>query len=607
MNTFSLILKNMRQRALSSILTMLSVALGVALAIAVIIVHREGDKLFVQSDFGYHLIVGPKGDELRLVLNTAYGLGTAQSAINYSVYDDLFRNQRQHVRSAIPFLVGDTWQGKRIIATSNRIVNSPELEAFRAAIRTTGESVRALAKPAKESDEQRSARLSKVPAAIDELQTQLESLRKSSAGLDEELRVRLRELAESVSRAKAMVDPSKPAMIDAAGMIASDAVDQVRMLDSFAAPFEYRSGRGFELAQGRAFHAEKFEGLIGSKVADHLKMSIGSEFHLEHGGDQEDVHSETWKVVGILKPTGTAMDDAIFIPIVSGWAVPAHTDAMEQMAKLGLTEEQIDAIKAEYEKAGQALDEHDHSHDEHDHAHDDHEGHDHATSQEADDLDMGLIETDESEGDAHAGHDHEHAYHMDGDRIHLELPEKLRKISGVFVTVRGEGFGAQTLQFRYRNLPEAMAVSPAKQMAQFFETFMKGPSFVVLGLAILVTAVAAVSILVSIYNAVSARKREIAILRALGATRGKVLALICLEAMLVGLLGAVIGMILGHLIAAIGGSYLQAAFGQQLAFMKVSPTELWYVIGVVLMAGVAGLVPAYQAYRTSVATNLAGE
>lgn len=207
----------------------------------------------------------------------------------------------------------------------------------------------------------------------------------------------------------------------------------------------------------------------------------------------------------------------------------------------------------------------------------------------------------------HHDHDHENAYHMDGDRIHLELPEKLRKISGVFVTVRGEGFGTQTLQFRYRNLPDAMAVSPAKQMSLFFDTFMKGPTYVVLGLAILVTAVAAVSILVSIYNAVSARRREIAILRALGATRDKVLALICLEAMLVGLIGGVIGLALGHAIAAVGGSYLQAAFGQQLAFMTVSPMELYYIGGVVVLAGLAGLVPASQAYRTSVATNLVGE
>lgn len=584
MNTFSLILKNMRQRALSSVLTMLSVTLGVALAIAVIIVHREGDKLFVQSDFGYNLIVGPKGDELRLVLNSSYGLGAAQSSIYWGVYDDLFRNQRQFVRSAVPFLVGDTWRGKRIIATSNRIVNSPELEAFRSAVRTTGEAVRTLRRPSDTEEvtqDAMDAYRAKVPPAIDELAEQIQSLRNMGDGLDEELLIRLKELGESVGRARKLIDPARPAMIDAAAMIASDAVDQVRLLDTFATPFEYRVGRGFELAQGRAFHARKFEGVIGSEVADSLKMALNDEFHLEHGGDQEDVHSETWKVVGILKRTGTAMDDAIFIPLSSGWAVPAHSDAMEEMAKLGLSQEEIEKIKSDYEKAGEAVDH-------------DSDAHNHATQP----ADLHDLHADE--------HAHGHGYHMDGDRIHLELPEALRKISGIFVVARG-GIGTQTLQFRFRNLPEGMAVSPVDQMRLFFNTFMKGPTYIVLGLAILVTAVAAVSILVSIYNAVSARRREIAILRALGATRGKVLALICLEAMFVGLIGAVLGLVLGHLIAAIGASYLEQAFGQQLAYMTVSGSELLYVLGVILLAGVAGLVPAAQAYRTSVATNLAGE
>lgn len=619
MNTFALILKNMRQRALSSILTMLSVALGVALAIAVIIVHREGDKLFVQSDFGYNLIIGPKGDELRLVLNSSYGLGTAQSSIYLKVYDDLFRNQRQFVRSAIPFMVGDTWHGKRIIATSNRIVNSPELDAFRSSLRLAGESIRTLQPPKGDKTTPNpaadAARREKVPAAIDELAAQIASLIKLGDSLDIELVSRLRELGESVARAKAMIDPTKPAMIDAAVLIASDATEQIRMLESFSSPFEYRSGRGFELAQGRAFHAQKFEGLIGAKAAQQLQLKIGDPFHLEHGGDPNDVHEETWTVVGILKPTGTAMDDAVFIPIVTGWAIPAHMDAMEQMAKLGMSEEQIEKIKADYKKAGEALDEEEHhehgshEHDDHDHDHDHGDGAS-ATQHSDEHHDEGLIESADAKHDAHGDHDdhdHERAYHMDGDRVHLELPEELRKISGIFVTARGEGFGTQTLQFRFRNLPDAMAVSPAKQMADFFNTFMKGPTYIVLGLAILVTAVAAVSILVSIYNAVAARKREIAILRALGATRGKVLALICLEAMFVGLIGAAIGMLLGHLIAAVGGTYLQQAFGQHLSFMQVSGTELLYVAGVVVMAGLAGLVPALQAYRTSVAANLAGE
>ena len=51
--------------------------------------------------------------------------------------------------------------------------------------------------------------------------------------------------------------------------------------------------------------------------------------------------------------------------------------------------------------------------------------------------------------------------------------------------------------------------------------------------------VAGVSILVSIYNSVVARKKEIAILRALGATRLRIVTLLCVEAGIIGLAGAI--------------------------------------------------------------------
>jgi putative ABC transport system permease protein len=125
-----------------------------------------------------------------------------------------------------------------------------------------------------------------------------------------------------------------------------------------------------------------------------------------------------------------------------------------------------------------------------------------------------------------------------------------------------------------------------------------------LGLSALVTVVAAVSILVSIYNSVSARKREIAILRALGATRGKVLTLICVEAALVGLLGGLMGLVVGHLLAGAGAVFFERTLGERIDWLKPAVWEWVYLGGVVVIAVLAGLVPGMKAYRTPVATNL---
>ncbi len=108
----------------------------------------------------------------------------------------------------------------------------------------------------------------------------------------------------------------------------------------------------------------------------------------------------------------------------------------------------------------------------------------------------------------------------------------------------------------------------------------------------------------SIYNAIVARLREIAILRALGATRTRILLQICLEAGLIGFTGAVLGLILGHLLAAAGSAYLRRLMGEGLNWTRIGTEEALYLVAVTVIAVLAGLVPAMKAYRTPVATNL---
>ena len=102
----------------------------------------------------------------------------------------------------------------------------------------------------------------------------------------------------------------------------------------------------------------------------------------------------------------------------------------------------------------------------------------------------------------------------------------------------------------------------------------------------------------------SARKREIAILRALGATRGKIVTLLCFEAGLIGVIGAILGWVVAHAAAGVGSIYLSRYLGQSLAWLNFDRFEMLYLLGVALLAVLAGLAPALKAYRTPVATNL---
>jgi putative ABC transport system permease protein len=141
-------------------------------------------------------------------------------------------------------------------------------------------------------------------------------------------------------------------------------------------------------------------------------------------------------------------------------------------------------------------------------------------------------------------------------------------------------------------------------MRDFFNTFLAGSTKVLLIISAFVTVVAAASIMTTIYNSVAARRREIAILRALGATRARILALICFEASLIGVLGGISGFIVGHLLSAIGSVYLRESIGEGINWVRFDIYEIYYLVAVVALAFLAGLVPALTAYRTPVATNL---
>jgi len=103
---------------------------------------------------------------------------------------------------------------------------------------------------------------------------------------------------------------------------------------------------------------------------------------------------------------------------------------------------------------------------------------------------------------------------------------------------------------------------------------------------------------------VSARRKEIAILRALGASRTRVLTLICVEAGMIGLLGGFLGLVGGHLLGAAGSAFFARLVGEGFDWWTPHAPELIYLAVVVALATLAGLVPAILAYRTPVAENL---
>lgn len=120
----------------------------------------------------------------------------------------------------------------------------------------------------------------------------------------------------------------------------------------------------------------------------------------------------------------------------------------------------------------------------------------------------------------------------------------------------------------------------------------------------LVGLVAAASILASIYNSMNERRREIAILRALGARRWMVSGVVVTEAATIAGIGAVAGFAVYALILSSAAATLRAQTGVVLVPWDFHPVMIWAPLAMVGLGALAGIFPAVKAYQTDVAEHL---
>lgn len=300
---------------------------------------------------------------------------------------------------------------------------------------------------------------------------------------------------------------------------------------SFLQHYRFKKDRAIELAQGE-WATGLWDVVLGSDVARTLGYRLGDKVVLAHGvtsGEGVLNHDDKpFLVRGILQPTGTALDQSLYITL-----------------------EGMEGIHVDWKDGSMP-----------------------APGQEVPASSLSAAEL------------------------------KPRTVTAFFLRTKTR---IETLRLqREINTDTAeplMAIIPGVALSELWrslghvETALRGISWLVL-----VTGLC--TLIVALLTSLGARRREMAILRAVGAAPAHIMALLGLEA--VGLVG--LGAILGYVLQAAGfwllGLYLKSAYGVVLSEAVFSVGQVKLFVGALALGVLAGLIPAISAFRLSVRDGL---
>ncbi len=340
--------------------------------------------------------------------------------------------------------------------------------------------------------------------------------------------------------------------------------------------------RQYEFAQGRNFQRRSeengfFEAIVGATVARDMNVKLGDHISTTHGDPEGMGHGHKFTVVGILAPSGTPNDRATFVNMEGFFLMKGHAKPLNEKRLIGTS----------------------------------------ASEQSADSVEPPTAILNEEPEPAKISSDPQ-------DQLKLKaLPVEQREVTAVLVRT-SSNLVAPLLQNAINEGDKAQVVLPVLEIFTLFEVFVKPVQLILLVLTAMICIVSGVSILVSIYNSMAGRRHEIAVMRALGASRSAVLSIVLVESIILALGGGALGWIMGHGLNWLASPIIERRTGVSVGFLDFAPnidlyqllggaadirwltvsSELLLIPSLLILAVIVGFLPALAAYRTDVAGSL---
>ena len=569
MSVFKIAWRSIQHRGLGSLLTILSMALGVMLVVAVLTVHGIVSRSFrSNSNFPYDLIIATAGSGMQVTMNTVFYLSSPVENIPYEFY--------------LAFCdAGDREKQLQYSVSSQSRLVREQTELLAQQLSGPG-----------------------IPGCgWSSLATG--SLRSAEHAIDDR-RMGIRK----PGKVQHLVEAAIPVNL-------GDYLGRFRVVGTTPAFFteiylDLDTRETMSFADGRAFEEFNtengyFEAVLGSFVAREMGLKVGDVINPIHGDPNAPgahTHEQGFTIVGILESTGTPHDRAAFVNLEGFYLMEDHAADPNSTVLLDgfvpstaggkLTEEQMQGLQKK------------------------------RLPVELREVTAVLVRS----GNAGSGEE---------DDEEDEDDEDFAQLSSSFAISGSIDDGYLKSELRWSNFrplrtkDQIQAVSPVMEVTTLFDTFVNPIRWILLVLTIMICVVSGISILVGIYSSMSQRRREIAVMRALGANRSRVMTITLLESITLAMLGGMLGWVAGHGLNALASPFVEARTGVPVGFwdfapgvpilsylgvsgipflggddlewLRISP-ELFLIPGLILLAVIVGVYPAISAYRTDVAESL---
>lgn len=293
--------------------------------------------------------------------------------------------------------------------------------------------------------------------------------------------------------------------------------------------FKYAQKRPLVLAEGKIFN-HVFDAVIGADIAEELKYLIGKDIVLAHGAGKINLvkhENKPFKVVGILKKTGTPVDRTIHVSLAG-----------------------IEAIHVDWQSGSQIP-----------------------------------------------------GYQLSADKaLQQDLTPKTITAFMLGLKSRISTFQVQRFINDYKQEP-LLAILPGVALQQLWD-LMGVAEKALMTISVFVILVGLIGMITAILTSLNERRREMAILRSMGARPFHIFSLIMGEAMLVTISGILLGLLMLYSLLFFAQPIIENQLGMFIAITSPTQYEL-NLLGIIILSGlIISLIPGYQAYRNSLADGM---